>query len=123
MRNEVSKQIEVLRVAGDIGSALDAKVELFANQANFDLLSSLGDELRFVLMTSEAVVSSIDQANGSAVASDIEGLSIAVSALKNEKCVRCWHRRPDIASHAEHPELCGRCIENIDGEGEVRLHA
>ena len=83
----------------------------------------LGDELRFVLITSQASFSSIDQATDTAVATDIDGLKVAVNALTDDKCVRCWHRRPDVGSHAEHPELCGRCISNVDGDGETRLHA
>jgi len=123
VRNEVSKQIEVLRVAGDIGSSLDAKVEMFADEASLDLLQPLADELRFVLMTSDASVTPLDQAGGDAVASETEGLKIKVTALSDEKCVRCWHRRSDIGSNSEHPELCGRCVENIDGQGEIRLFA
>ena len=123
IRNEVSKQIETLRVAGEIGSALDANVTLYADETQIKLLEMLGDELRFVLITSQASFSSIDQATDTAVATDIDGLKVAVNALTDYKCVRCWHRRPDVGSHAEHPELCGRCISNVDGDGETRLHA
>ena len=123
IRNEVSKQIESLRTAGEIGSALDANVTLFADSDQAKLLDTLGDELRFVLITSQASFSSIDQATDSAVGTDIAGIKVAVNALSDEKCVRCWHRRPDVGTHSAHPELCGRCITNIDGGGETRLHA
>ena len=122
IRNEVSKQIEVLRVDGKIGSALDANVVLFVDQTQAQLLEPLENELRFILMTSEASFTSIDQATSDAVESDIAGLKILVSPVSYEKCVRCWHRRPDIGSHSEHPELCGRCISNVDGGGELRFH-
>jgi isoleucyl-tRNA synthetase len=120
IRNEVSKQIEALRVAGDIGSALDAKVQLFADSSIQSVLQPLGGELRFVLITSEATVNSLEQASEDAQESETPGLKIAVSALNDEKCVRCWHRRPEVGSLQEHPELCERCVSNVDGDGEAR---
>ena len=123
VRDEVAKQIEAIRGEGKIGSALDANVELFADGDIYQKISSLGDELRFVLITSAANIAPLDQASSSAVDTDIAELKIVVSPLSDEKCVRCWHRRPDLGSIAEHPELCVRCVENIDGDGEQRLHA
>ncbi|MFT5571896.1 MAG: isoleucyl-tRNA synthetase [Cryomorphaceae bacterium] len=120
IRNEVSKQIEALRVAGSIGSALDAKVELFADPTNQAILQPLGDELRFVLITSAASVKALDQAGQDAQECEIAGLRIVVSALSDPKCVRCWHRRPEVGSILEHPELCERCVSNVDGDGEAR---
>ena len=122
IRNEVAKQIEALRVDGKIGSALDANVAIFADSENYQLLETLGDELRFLLITSGASLATLDQASDAAVQSEIEGVKIAVNALEDEKCVRCWHRQPDVGLHAEHPELCGRCITNVDGAGETRFH-
>lgn len=120
VRNEVSKQIETVRVAGDIGAGLDARVTLFADQSLFDRLKRIEAELRFVLITSDVKLSLIDSASGDAVDTDINGLKIVVEAMTEEKCVRCWHRRPDIGSIAAHPELCSRCVENVDGDGEPR---
>ena len=124
-RNEVSKQIEGLRVAGKIGSALDANVSLFADGELADSLAQLGSELRFVLITSEATLSALDQAPGQAVSTELESLKVAVNAVDDTKCVRCWHRRPDIGESQEHPELCQRCISNIDVDsgGESRRFA
>ncbi len=123
VRNEVAKQIEALRVEGQIGSALDASVQLFAEGDLHSVLAELGDELRFVLITSGASVAELSAAQAQVASTDIEGLKVLVTALKDEKCVRCWHRRPDIGSVPEHPELCGRCVENVDGEGEPRHFA
>ena len=123
VRAEVSKQIEALRVDGQVGSALDAGVKLFADGELLATLSALGDELRFVLITSAAAVSPLDQAPEGAVETDVAGLKVLVASLDDIKCVRCWHRRPDVGSIEAHPELCGRCVENIDGEGELRNHA
>ena len=111
-----------MRVDGKIGSALDANVVLFVDQTQAQLLEPLENELRFILMTSEASFTSIDQATSDAVESDIAGLKILVTPVSYGKCVRCWHRRPVIGSHSEHPELCGRCISNVDGGGELRFH-
>jgi len=123
VRNEVAKQIESLRTEGKIGSALDANVDLFASGDSYDAVAELGDELRFVLITSGAKLNTIDQASESAIQSDLSELKIAVNAVDDQKCVRCWHRRADVGSVEAHPELCGRCVTNIEGDGEVRRFA
>jgi isoleucyl-tRNA synthetase len=120
IRNEVAKQIEALRTAGGIGSALDANVDVYADHKLHTVLETLGDELRFVLITSGATLNKLAAAPQSAVVSDLDGLTIAVNAVSDEKCVRCWHRRPDVGEVAEHPELCVRCVTNIQGDGEQR---
>ena len=89
-------------------------------------LSRLEDELRFVLITSYARVHP-DQDRGAdaihfTLASGDE-LWVSVAASAHAKCVRCWHHREDVGANAEHPELCGRCVENVAGQGEVRKHA
>ena len=123
IRNEVAKQIEALRSAGGFGSALDANVDLYASDELHTVLETLGSELRFVLITSGATLNKLASAPQSAVASDLDGLKIAVNAVTDEKCVRCWHRRPDVGEVAEHPELCVRCVSNIEGDGESRTFA
>lgn len=123
VRNEVAKQIETVRTAGKIGSALDANVALYAAGDVRAALETVGDELRFVLITSEASLADLTQAPADAVQSEIGDLRIRVSVLDDAKCVRCWHRRPDVGSVAAHPELCGRCVSNVDGEGESRTVA
>ena len=123
VRNEVSKQIETVRVAGDIGAGLDARVTIYADQQLFDTLNRIESELRFVLITSDTKLSPLGSENNDAVDTEISGLKILVEAMSDEKCVRCWHRRPDIGTIAAHPELCSRCVENVDGDGEPRFHA
>jgi len=120
IRNEVAKQIEALRTAGGIGSALDANVDLYADGETHAVLAKLGDELRFVLITSDATLHDLGDAPETAAESEIDGLEISVNALDAEKCVRCWHRRSDVGEVAAHPELCVRCVTNIDGDGEPR---
>lgn len=124
IRNEVKKQIEALRVEGKVGSALDASVSLFADGETFEALASVKDELRFVLITSGASLSPLSEAPAASVKADsISELAMIVSSLGDEKCVRCWHRRPDVGLIDAHPELCGRCVENVDGDGEPREFA
>lgn len=123
VRNEVAKQIEAVRTRGDIGSALDAQVTLYADDAMHTSLTRIQSELRFVLITSKANVEPMSSVSADAVATDIAGLSVSVTSLNDEKCVRCWHRRPDIGEVEKHPELCTRCVTNIDGDGELRQFA
>ena len=82
----------------------------------------MSNELRFVLITSTAVIKPLAEAVD-ALDTELEGLKLSIVASEFDKCVRCWHHREDIGSHTEHPELCTRCIDNIDGQGESRLYA
>jgi isoleucyl-tRNA synthetase len=123
IRDEVSKELEKLRVAGDIGSALDAEVNLFCDEKQLSLLKQIEDELRFVFITSSATLHAESESVPDAVDTEIEGIKMHVFLSSNGKCVRCWHHREDVGSHDKHPELCGRCVENVDGEGETRRYA
>jgi isoleucyl-tRNA synthetase len=123
VREAVARDLERLRVAGGIGSSLDAEVDLYADGKVFAALASFGDELRFLLITSAARLHRIAQAPEHAVLADPLGLKIAVAPCADPKCVRCWHHRADVGSHPEHPLLCGRCVENVVGPGEVRCYA
>jgi isoleucyl-tRNA synthetase len=114
LRGEVARELERLRAAGEIGAPLEAEVEIRCAPALAERLSALGTELRFFLITSAASV--VADANEA-------GTSIRVTPTGAPKCVRCWHRLPDVGTHAEHPELCGRCVVNVDGPGEERRHA
>ncbi len=119
----VSKELERVRAEGLIRSGLDADVTLYCGSDLYEALSQLNDELRFVLITSYAQVKPLSDKTDKASATGNEQLFIEVSASEHDKCVRCWHHRDDVALSAEHPELCSRCVENVDGKGEVRLFA
>ena len=122
VKSAVNKQIEAARNAKLIGSNLSAKVELWANTELKSILDQLGDELRFVLITSTVIVNPFDAEQGEAT--DLDGLRVKVSAAEGEKCVRCWHVLPDVNTHLEHPSLCSRCIINLPtGQGEERKYA
>ncbi len=126
IRSCVSKELEPLRANKTIGSSLDAEVTLYVESDLQKLLAALEEELRFVLITSKADVKNISEASdtGTEVTTDSGStIKIKVTASTEIKCVRCWHHQPDIGSHTEHPELCGRCVENVTGDGEKRLFA
>ncbi|MCP4390077.1 MAG: isoleucine--tRNA ligase, partial [Gammaproteobacteria bacterium] len=124
VRAEVTRNLEVLRQQGKIGSSLDADVTIHADQALVDQLQVISDELRFVMITSSATLNPLDAGQAEAVSLRNGGkIVIEASPSAFEKCVRCWHHREDVGSHTEHPELCGRCIENVDGNGEQRRYA
>ncbi|EJN40030.1 isoleucyl-tRNA synthetase [Pseudomonas sp. GM84] len=119
----VNKELENQRTAKVIGGNLQAEVTLFADEGLSADLSKLGDELRFVLITSAASVVPFTQAPAEAVATEVEGLKLKVVKSGHAKCGRCWHFRADVGSHPEHPEICDRCVDNLSGSGEVRHYA
>jgi isoleucyl-tRNA synthetase len=123
IRDKVSKQLERLRVAGDIGSSLDAEIDIYCFRDDATLLSLLKDELRFVLITSYARVHEVSTAPADCEASELKGVWIKATASAFSKCIRCWHHREDVGKDSKHPELCSRCVENVDGPGEQRLFA
>ncbi len=126
VRDAVNKELENLRVAGGIGAGLDAEVGIYCGREIYDVLAVLEDELRFVLITSGARIYLAGEPPVEATHYTLptnDEIWVSVSASTHNKCVRCWHHREDVGSHAEHPELCGRCVENVAGAGEQRLHA
>ncbi len=125
VREAVSKELEKLRVAGEIGSSLDAEVDLYADEETLGLLKAVGDELRFVLITSYARVHANDVRPEDAIDAEVPGMSLAVKASPSAhaKCIRCWHHREEVGTIKDHPEICGRCVENVDGAGEQRRFA
>jgi isoleucyl-tRNA synthetase len=123
VRDAVSKELEVLRNNGKIKGGLTAKVALYADDDLFNQLGKIGNELKFVLITSEVSLHPMSEKSVDAVTTDIAGLALAVRASENARCDRCWHQTEEVGQDETHPELCGRCIENVDGQGEKRLYA
>lgn len=113
-RSRINKHIEEIRAAGQIGQALAAEVEIYAAEDNFRALARLGDDLRFVLITSRVTIHR--------VLLEADEL-IKVVPSPHAKCERCWHYRADVGSDPQHPSLCGRCVCNLFGGGEVRKYA
>ena len=123
VRGEVNKVLEQARTDKHIGGSLEASVTLYADSTLAAKLNSLGDELRFALLTSQANVADIATAPADAQDSELKGLKIAFSKAAGEKCPRCWHYASDIGAAAEQPEICGRCVTNVAGNGELRKFA
>ncbi|MGL4219976.1 MAG: isoleucine--tRNA ligase [Shewanella sp.] len=123
VRNEVNKVIEQARRDKRIGGSLEAEVTLFADATLTEQLTHIGDELRFVLLTSEAKVLPLVDATSDAVETELASLKLVVNATTAEKCERCWHHREEVGTIEAHPTLCHRCVTNIEGDGEVRLFA
>ena len=113
IRELVNKKLEEQRAAGVIGSALAAELDVYAYGAPYESLKRLGDDLKFVFITSRATLHHRD--GGSVEA--------AVYPSAHAKCERCWHYREEVGSDAKHPTLCGRCVSNLFGDGEARRYA
>ena len=110
-RAAVSAAIEPLRVSKEVGSSLQAEVVLTAPENVFAALETLDDELKFVMLVSKIQLVQGDE------------LSATVTPSQEQKCERCWHYVASVGSVAQHPTLCARCVENIDGNGENRIYA
>ena len=123
VRSAVARELEKLRNSGAIGGPLDAEVDLYCTQELERTLAMFGDELRFAFITSEARVHPAAERPANAVPAE-EGERnaawVVVRASEHGKCVRCWHKRPDVGADRDHPELCGRCVTNVVGPGETR---
>jgi len=120
LRIAVSRVLEPMRAAGVVGASLQAEVTLYLDDAGLQRLATVADELRFFFITSRLTLAPIAEKPDSAFRADGADAWIVASATSNAKCIRCWHYVDDIGSHSEHPEICGRCVDNVQGGGEVR---
>lgn len=114
LRVQVQKELEDARGNGEIGSSLAANVSISAFDEDYDLLHSLGDDLRFVMITSEVHLTHVSRSSEA---------GISVISSKQVKCERCWHYCQDVGDHVDYPTLCGRCVTNLFEGGEVRHYA
>ncbi|NNN45965.1 MULTISPECIES: isoleucine--tRNA ligase [unclassified Vibrio] len=123
VRGAVNKLLENARSEKIIGGSLQAEVTLFAKPSLAEKLNKLQDELRFVLLTSKATVKALEEQTDAAQATEIDGLFVQVSKIDAEKCERCWHYTADVGTISGHETICGRCVSNVEGEGEQRQFA
>ncbi|SDQ89369.1 Isoleucyl-tRNA synthetase [Pseudoxanthomonas sp. CF385] len=110
LREQVAKVLEPMRANGLIGAALEAEIAVSVNAATAAKWRPLAEELRFFFISGDVTVSEVSA----------DEVFVLATPTTKAKCVRCWHYRADVGAHAEHPELCGRCVSNIDGDGETR---
>ncbi|WP_067862770.1 isoleucine--tRNA ligase [Neptuniibacter marinus] len=122
VKDAVNKQLEEQRNAGNVGGSLEAEVTLYCDDNLLQTLAKLEDELRFVLITSQAHIAPLADAVD-AQQTELSGLQLEVVKSSADKCPRCWHYREDVGQNADEPELCGRCVENVHGDGERRSFA
>jgi isoleucyl-tRNA synthetase len=122
VKTAVNKQLEAARSDGVIGGGLNAEITLYCSDELSEQLSRLDNELRFVLITSTATIEPLANAS-EGTETELEGLAVKVSKSPHQKCARCWHHREDVGSDTTHPELCVRCVDNVEGAGEQRLFA
>ena len=123
VRSEVNRVLEIARNDKVIGGGLEAEVTVYANDEYRALLEQLGNELRFVLITSKAEVKPLADKPADVATGELEGIAVSVARSHGEKCPRCWHYSDKIGVNPEHPTLCPRCVENVAGNGEVRQFA
>jgi len=123
LRSDVTRELEKLRDQGAIGAPLDARVDIYCTPAEYPRFAALGSELRFLFITSHAHVHETPAARADAVPASNTGSGnvwVAAAATHDPKCVRCWQRRADVGSDSRHPQLCLRCVSNVEGPGEQR---
>jgi isoleucyl-tRNA synthetase len=126
LKNDVSGELERLRTAGSLGAPLEAAVDVYLDEAQHRRMAAIGDELRFVLITSAARLRPASERPADAVAAVSvakSGAWIAVTVQNAPKCARCWHRREDVGSDPGHPGICSRCVVNLGVAGETRRYA
>jgi isoleucyl-tRNA synthetase len=111
LRDDVAKVLEPMRANGEIGAALDAEIALRCGGADQNRLAPIVEELRFLLISGDVEVVADDAATD---------IAVLATPTTKPKCVRCWQRRADVGSDPEHPQICARCVGNIDGAGESR---
>lgn len=110
LREQVAKVLEPMRASGAIGAALEAEIAISAEPATAARWQALGDELRFLFISGDVTVSAVQA----------DGVLVRAARTSKPKCVRCWQHRADVGANAAHPQLCGRCVDNIEGVGENR---
>lgn len=120
VRDAVAKELEHKRNQGEVKGGLTAEVNLYAEKDLLEVINKVGDELKFILITSSAKRFVMADKPATAIDTSLSGLTVVINASENTRCERCWHQTEDVGNHAGHPELCGRCVENVDGDGEIR---
>ncbi|SMN02510.1 Isoleucyl-tRNA synthetase [uncultured Candidatus Thioglobus sp.] len=118
----IRKQMEQMRNEKTIGSSLDVEVDVYCAEGIYQSLDKLDDELRFVFITSYARIHPLNDKPNDCIEAGTD-VFVKVTKSEHQKCVRCWHHRSDVGANDEHPELCGRCVENVAGKGEERKFA
>ena len=111
VRDIVNQTIEAERNQGNIKGSLDTEIDLVIPKSLYDTLATFLNEIHFLFIVSECRITAGDE------------ISCTITNSTNKKCIRCWHHDPSIGESELHPEICQRCISNVDGDGEERKFA
>ena len=123
LKADVARELERLRNLGSLGSSMEANVTVFVPEALSSQFAAMHDELRFLLITGDAKVASLGAVAATAVRASQEEVWIEVKPSTSPKCVRCYQLRADVGSNPSHPQICARCVINVEGPGEERRFA
>jgi isoleucyl-tRNA synthetase len=123
LKADVARELERLRTLGSLGSSMEADVTVFVPDALSAQFAAMHDELRFLLITGDAKVAALSTLSATAVKASQEEVWIEVKPSTHPKCVRCYQLRADVGSNPAHPQICSRCVMNVDGPGEERCFA
>jgi isoleucyl-tRNA synthetase len=123
LKADVARELERLRTLGSLGSSMEADVTVFVPDTLAPQFEAMHDELRFLLITGGAKVANLSALPGTAVRATQEEMWIEVKPSSSPKCVRCYQLRPDVGGNPQHPEICARCVINVEGPGEERRFA
>ncbi|MFV9924648.1 MAG: isoleucine--tRNA ligase [Francisella endosymbiont of Hyalomma scupense] len=124
IRSEVNRVLEIKRNEDVVKASLEAEITIYADKDNYKLLEKLGNELRFLLISSKANLKVIEEKSCKSIAANIPGLSIEITKIEEPKCERCWHRSSTVGRNQQYKDICIRCVENITtATGESREFA
>ncbi|MFI4846951.1 MAG: isoleucine--tRNA ligase [Candidatus Makana argininalis] len=121
IRNEINKIIEIKRKNKIINSSLESCIILHAKPYIYNILKKLGNEIKFIFLTSKVLLSNYDNSDFNSIkCENIEGLKINIIKIKGKKCPRCWHFENNNNYKKKYSDICKRCILNTLGSGEKR---
>lgn len=123
IKHELSKHMEQMRNDKKIGASLEAEVVVFADEKTLNQLIQVQSELHFLWITSKVELRKIEDAPKDALDTEIKNLKFMLNKSNNKKCSRCWHHNQSVGKNSNHPDICGRCVSNIEGDGENRKFA
>jgi isoleucyl-tRNA synthetase len=129
LRRVTLPELEKFRQSKVIGKSLEAKLDLIGNSKALVEAPLNKDNLRELLNVSQLQVhfktptyvptdkplpdTRLDRLNLRLKSEFFGELEVSVSKADGQKCARCWHWETDIGRNAEHPTLCGRCVEAV----------
>ena len=105
LREKAYQRIEIERQKGKIKNALDADLEISIVKEHYDLIKPLEDELNKFFICSNLILKEGKE-------------NIIVVKSDFQKCIRCWHKVETVGDDG----ICGRCHDNMSGNGETRFY-